>query len=108
MLQNNTLLRGLFLVLVMGLYLVLNTDSSAWEPRLQQLDRLDVQKNRDRVIRLGECRGCYLRGADFRHIDLRGADLAGAVLEGAIWTDGTTCQAGSIGRCVRPQPPQPQ
>ncbi|MDT8448105.1 MAG: pentapeptide repeat-containing protein [bacterium] len=105
MLQNNTLLRGLFLVLVMGLYLVLNTDSSAWEPRLQALEPMNVHKNRDRVIRLGECRGCYLRGADFRNIDISGADLAGANLEGAIWTDGTVCQAHSIGRCIPPQPP---
>ncbi|OGG99207.1 MAG: hypothetical protein A2600_05960 [Candidatus Lambdaproteobacteria bacterium RIFOXYD1_FULL_56_27] len=103
--QNNTLLRGLFLALVLGLYLLLNlpAESATWEPRLKPLSRVDTKANFDRVLRTGECRGCYLKGANFRNIDLTGTDLAGAELEGAIWTDGTVCQAGSVGRCIPPQ-----
>jgi len=105
MIQNNTLLRGLFMALVMALYLVLNAQSATWEPRLRPLVQMDVQANRDRLLRTGECRGCYLRRANFRNIDLTGMDYSRANLEGATWTDGTVCQVGSIGKCVPPTPP---
>jgi len=105
MLQNNNLLRGLFLTLVFGLYLVLNAESSTWEPRLRPLKSMDVKANVDRIHRLGECRFCYLRGANLRNIDLEGVDLTGANLEGVVWSDGTRCQRGSVGRCIPPKKP---
>ncbi|OGG96929.1 MAG: hypothetical protein A2527_00170 [Candidatus Lambdaproteobacteria bacterium RIFOXYD2_FULL_50_16] len=108
MLQNNNLLRGLFLTLVLGLYLGLNAESSTWEPRLRPLQKMDVKANVDRIHRLGECRYCYLKRANLHHIDLTSVDLTGADLEGAVWSDGTVCQRGSIGRCVPPKPAQPE
>jgi len=105
MIQNNTLLRGLFMALVMGLYLILNAHASTWESRLKPLEQMDVKANRDRLLRTGECRGCYLRRANFKNIDLTGMDYSRADLVGAVWTDGTVCQVGSVGQCVPPTPP---
>ena len=48
-----------------------------------------------------------LRYSNLTGANLTGADLSGANLSGAVWTDGiTTCQKGSIGRCVS-QVPRP-
>ncbi|OOZ36995.1 pentapeptide repeat-containing protein [Solemya velesiana gill symbiont] len=47
-----------------------------------------------------------LSNADLSFSDLTGANLGGSVLAGArfdnaIWTDGKTCAAGSVGRCIK-------
>jgi uncharacterized protein YjbI with pentapeptide repeats len=72
--------------------------------------------------------GSNLLGASFRNADLRSADfkdavfrrlypprhpdgkqpgipgLEGALLENAVWTDGSRCNDGSVGRCERDFP----
>ena len=50
--------------------------------------------------------GANLSFADLRWSDLRGANLSeanlyGTQLEGAYWTDGSFCNEGSAGQCVR-------
>jgi hypothetical protein len=40
-----------------------------------------------------------LKGANLMGANLSGAVLIGAILDGAIWTDGSTCKAGSVGTC---------
>ena len=47
-----------------------------------------------------------LKRAKFRKATLLGANLSGAVIigtnfEGAMWVDGSICQRGSIGMCVK-------
>jgi uncharacterized protein YjbI with pentapeptide repeats len=66
-----------------------------------KLDRLD--------LRGADLKGARLAYATFREAtlyaaDLEGADLRGTVFDGAIWTDGSVCQAGSVGECRRKQP----
>ena len=39
--------------------------------------------------------------ADLRRANLSNANLSGAKLEGAYWTDGSFCNEGSAGQCVR-------
>ena len=94
--------------------------------RLHALNELDVETNKAILLRTNKCRGCYLAyvqlsGMDLANADLRqanligvtfiratlyGADLSGAKISGANfsgaqWIDGSICQAGSIGRCIR-------
>ncbi|MCP4752449.1 MAG: hypothetical protein GY866_16275 [Proteobacteria bacterium] len=94
-------------------------------PGSRQLSAYD-KASLDRLRRSNTCAGCdlykanlngmdlagaNLRGANlafarFRRAtlykaDLSGADLRGADFEGALWIDGTICQKGSIGKCVR-------
>ncbi len=88
------------------LILLLIQTSFAWEPRLRHLRSLDVEKNKAWLLQNRNCPGCYLRGANFKNLDLSDCDLTGADLTYAIWTDGTQCQPGSIGKCVPPAPPQ--
>ncbi len=96
--------------------------------RLHALNILDVEKNRATLLRTNKCRGCYLAyvklaGIDLSYSDLGGANLIGASLgrstlyganlsgakiaganfSGAQWTDGSICQRGSIGRCIKKQ-----
>ncbi len=84
--------------------------------------RVDIE----RLIRDRACQNCDLYKANLDALDLTGADLRGANLkraklrratlieadltganiigtnfEGAMWIDGTICQKGSIGICVR-------
>jgi uncharacterized protein YjbI with pentapeptide repeats len=40
--------------------------------------------------------------ANLKNSRLGGARIDGARLEKAIWTDGTVCAAGSVGRCLKP------
>lgn len=80
----------------------------------------------ERLIRTRTCEGCafyranfnqldltgvnlknaYLAYATFRKTtlykaDLTGADLKGADFSGALWVDGSVCQFGSVGRCIK-------
>jgi uncharacterized protein YjbI with pentapeptide repeats len=94
--------------------------------RLHALNELNVEKNKAVLLRTNKCKGCYLAytklsGMDLAYADLRGANLigvtfiratlyraslsganiSGANFSGAQWTDGSICQAGSVGRCIR-------
>lgn len=94
--------------------------------RLSALNQYNVNKNKSILLRTNRCNGCYLAyaklsGMDLSHADLSGANLvgatfikatlvgadlsgakiAGANFTGAQWTDGSICQTGSIGRCIR-------
>ncbi len=40
--------------------------------------------------------------ANLRGSNMGGAKIGGARLDRAIWIDGTVCQPGSLGRCIRP------
>jgi len=42
----------------------------------------------------------FIRATLYR-AKLSGAKLSGANFSGALWVDGTICQAGSIGRCIK-------
>lgn len=96
--------------------------------RHHALNELDVEKNRATLIRTNRCPGCYLAYAKLSGVDLSGANLSGANLigatfikatlynaslsgakiaganfSGAQWIDGSICQPGSVGRCIRLQ-----
>jgi len=116
----------LFLTLVIGGGSSLSAyDSSS---RLQALDKFNVRKNAYRLIKTKSCPRCYLVnaklssmdltganlqeanliGATFRRATLLGANLAGAKIAGADfseaqWQDGSICQPGSIGKCIKKQ-----
>ncbi len=100
--------------------------------RLSALNEFDVERNRNTLLRTNRCKGCYLAyaklsGMDLANADLRnanligatfiratlfganlgGAKIAGANFTGAQWIDGSICQTGSVGRCIRVQQ-QPQ
>ncbi|MBU2514832.1 pentapeptide repeat-containing protein [bacterium] len=112
------------LLLVLTTLTVLAFERSS---RLHALNELDVEKNKAILLRTNKCRGCYLAhaklsGADLAYADLRmanlvgttfiratlygadlsGAKIAGANFSGAQWIDGSICQTGSIGRCIKP------
>jgi uncharacterized protein YjbI with pentapeptide repeats len=99
--------------------------------RLSALNEFNVEKNRSILLRTNKCRGCYLAyaklsGIDLTYADLRntnligatfikatlvganlgGAKIAGANFTGALWVDGSICQTGSVGRCIRVQQQQ--
>ena len=62
------------------------------------LDRMDLTN--------ADLSGSNLKRAKFRQATLYGANLSGTNMmgtdfEGAMWIDGTICQKGSIGKCVR-------
>lgn len=96
--------------------------------RLSALNEFDVAKNSSILLRTNRCRGCYLAYAKLSGMDLAGADLsnanligatlieatllganldgakiAGANFTGAQWVDGSICQTGSVGRCIKTQ-----
>ena len=96
--------------------------------RLSALNEFDVKKNKSVLLRTNRCKSCYLAyaklsGMDLAYADLRNANLIGATLikatlvganlagakiaganfTGAQWTDGSICQTGSIGRCIKIQ-----
>jgi uncharacterized protein YjbI with pentapeptide repeats len=50
-------------------------------------------------LRGADLHGVYLNGAFLLGANLSGANLSGAILDGATWTDGSTCESGSIGEC---------
>ncbi|PLY12053.1 MAG: hypothetical protein C0631_18260 [Sedimenticola sp.] len=57
-------------------------------------------------LRKADITNAGLAGADLSFADLTGATIGGAVFAGAelghaIWVDGTVCQAGSVGSCVK-------
>jgi uncharacterized protein YjbI with pentapeptide repeats len=57
-------------------------------------------------LKKANLRGADLRGANLSYSDLRGAYLyqtnyKEANLEYAIWIDGSVCQEGSIGKCIK-------
>ncbi len=95
--------------------------------RLHALNELNVEKNKAILLRTNRCKGCYLAyaklsGADLAYADLRsanligttfiratlygaklsGAKITGANFSGAQWIDGSICQTGSIGHCIKP------
>jgi len=97
--------------------------------RLFDLEQFNVKKNSYTVLRTKSCPNCYLvearfSGVDLTNANLRGANLigatfiratlkganlsgakiAGADFSGAQWTDGSICQRGSIGRCIKSNP----
>ena len=97
--------------------------------RLSALNEFDVEKNRSILMRTNRCSGCYLAyaklsGMDLSYADLSNANLTGATFiratlyganlagakygganfTGAQWIDGSICQTGSIGSCIRPLP----
>ena len=43
----------------------------------------------------------YLAGANLSGANLTGTNLTGAILDGATWTDGSTCESGSVGKCKK-------
>lgn len=56
------------------------------------------------ALRGADLGGADLAGANLSYADLTGADLTGtnlsaATLDQAIWTDGSVCRPGSVGRC---------
>jgi len=55
----------------------------------------------DTVLSDADLRGADLKGANLIGTYLFNVKLTGASLDGAIWTDGTTCKAGSLGKCER-------
>ncbi|MDH3354404.1 MAG: pentapeptide repeat-containing protein [Chromatiales bacterium] len=68
--------------------------------------RFDGADLRGANLRKSDLRRASFVGADLSAADLRGANLTGANLEGvklgkALWTDGGTCQVGSVGRCIQ-------
>lgn len=100
-------------------------DSSS---RLAALEKFNVKKNAYRLIKTNSCPGCYLVNAKLSHMDLTEANLAGANLigatfmkatllganldgakiagadfSGAQWIDGSICQPGSVGQCLKRQ-----
>ncbi len=101
--------------------------------RLSALNEFNVERNRSVLLRTNKCRNCYLAyaklsGMDLAYADLSnanligatfiqatlmganlgGAKIAGANFTGAQWTDGSICQTGSVGRCIKAQQQQPQ
>lgn len=73
---------------------------------LADLRRADLSNARlmGTGLRAADLRGARLVGADLSYADLRdarleGADLSGARLDNSIWSDGRTCQSGSLGTC---------
>ncbi len=92
------------------------TDLSGADLRYAELSRAD--------LRYADLRQAQLLGANLRETDLRGVNLAGADLRFAdlsssriesvnfnganlgntIWTDGSTCAEGSVGRCLKAAP----
>lgn len=98
--------------------------------RLHALNQFNVKKNSYKLIRTRSCPGCYLvdgqfSGLDLRNADLRDANLTGATFiratltganlkgakivganfSGAHWVDGSICQSGSIGKCIKNNQP---
>jgi len=60
----------------------------------------------EKVQKTKACQKCDLSGANLSFANLSGANLSGAnlsgaILDGATWTDGSTCENGSIGRCKK-------
>ena len=45
--------------------------------------------------------GASLSRANLSAADLTGANLSGTRLSGTLWPDGSRCEAGSVGECVR-------
>ncbi|HEY3275545.1 MAG TPA: pentapeptide repeat-containing protein [Syntrophorhabdaceae bacterium] len=45
--------------------------------------------------------GASLSQANLSAANLTGANLSGTRFTGAIWPDGSRCEAGSVGECVR-------
>lgn len=95
------------------------SDSNLQAARLDEADLRGVALSRS-VLGNASLRGAKLGGASFtgaslNNTDLGGADLSGfefegavtetsltrADLSGAVWTDGSRCAAGSVGRCDR-------
>lgn len=96
--------------------------------RLSALNELNVERNRETLLRTNRCSGCYLAyvklsGIDLSYADLGGSNLIGATFikstlyganlsgakigaanfSGAQWVDGSICQPGSVGRCIKRQ-----
>lgn len=46
-----------------------------------------------------DLREADLTNADLYHSNLTGANLTRAILSNAVWTDGSVCELGSIGKC---------
>lgn len=121
-----TIYIGLSFLIFLAAQAALSYDRSS---RLFDLEEFNVKKNSYTLLRTNGCPGCYLVEARFSGIDLtnanlrganligatfinatlKGADLsgakfAGANFSGALWTDGSICQRGSIGRCIKSSP----
>jgi hypothetical protein len=92
------------------------TDLTGADLRYTDLSGADLRYARftTAVLMGANLSGADLRGTDFTRVDLRFADLSRSLvdsavftdanLEGAIWIDGTTCGAGSVGRCLPEKP----
>ncbi len=99
------------LILVFGSGgLLLGFDQAAVEQllRTKRCYRCDLYKaNLDNLdLRGADLRNANLKRAKFRKATLLGADLSGANIYGtnfvgAMWTDGSICQPGSVGKCVK-------
>jgi len=126
--------KNLTLILVIALFIIgIGKKSFSYErnSRLHSLNEFNVKKNTYRLLRTKKCSGCYLVNAKLSRVDLRNADLrnanligatfikstllganlqgaktAGANFSGAVWVDGSLCQQGSIGTCLRKQTPE--
>lgn len=125
--KPKALLIAVCLATLIGCVAALTGYSFERSSRLHALNELNVNKNKAVLLRTNKCKGCYLAyakmsGMDLAYADLRGANLigvtfvkatlyganlsgakiSGANFSGAQWVDGTICQAGSIGRCIKP------
>ncbi len=86
---------------------LIGSDLAYTQLNAADLRRADLSNARltGAALRNADLRGARLAGADLSYADLRDANLDGVVLnetrfDNAIWTDGRTCQTGSVGRCM--------
>lgn len=70
-------------------------DCDLYKANLDQLDLTNANLQRANLKR-AKFRKATLLGAD-----LSGANIMGTNFEGAMWIDGTICQKGSIGLCIK-------
>ena len=98
--------------LVSMVYMVMSLGMFMIPYEATAFNSMDVQK----LKTTNQCPNCDLSGASLRETNLSGANLtmanlsganlsksymSGAKLNGATWTDGSKCQEGSVGQCIK-------
>ena len=88
---------------------LISTDLAYTQLNLADVRRADISNARltGASLRGADLRGARLAGADLSYANLTDARLEGTVLtetrfDNTIWTDGRTCQIGSVGQCLVP------
>lgn len=124
--KSTTILKIISILILIGSLVTVSGFAFERSSRLHALNELNVDKNKAILLRTNRCKNCYLAyaklsGMDLAYADLRGANLigvtfiratlyganlsgaktSGANFSGAQWTDGSICQSGSIGRCIK-------